>query len=171
MRYCPNNTYITGYDKKHALYEYQTDQYRRITHVEGTLEQYKGKRNEYAQSKAGREDRITQKMSPEDFDDGGHLIATIFNGDGNLANLVPMNNNLNRGAWEAMERDWNNLLDNGYDVYVDITVNYAPNSDSLRPISFNIEATIMKDGNFIISKIDNFQNKRGEKYKNIGELP
>ena len=167
----PNNTYITGYDKKHALYEYQTDQYRRITHVEGTLEQYKGKRNEYAQSKAGRKDRITQKMSPEDFDDGGHLIATIFNGDGNLANLVPMNNNLNRGAWEAMERDWNNLLDNGYDVHVDITVNYAPNSDSLRPTSFNIEATIMKDGNFILSKIDNFQNKRGEKYENIGELP
>lgn len=41
----------------------------------------------------GREDRLVT-------DDGGHLIASIFNGSGNLDNLVPMDSNLNRGAWK-----------------------------------------------------------------------
>ena len=54
---------------------------------------------------------------------GGHLIATIFNGDGNLANLVPMNRNLNRSALESMEADWARLL-LGYDVEVKIEVFY-----------------------------------------------
>lgn len=72
-----------------------------------SLERFDGKRNTYAQSHAGRSDRL-------ETDDGGHLIATIFNGDGNLDNLVPMNRNLNRGPWESMEREWAKLLETQY---------------------------------------------------------
>ncbi len=33
----------------------------------------------------------------------GHLIASVFNGPGERLNLLPMNGNLNKGAWKAME--------------------------------------------------------------------
>ena len=45
-----------------------------------------GKRNNYAQRVVGGNDRL-------DDDDGGHLVATIFKGSGNMDNLVPMNSN------------------------------------------------------------------------------
>lgn len=48
------------------------------------MEHFEGTRNQYAQSKVGRQDRIIKKQNPNDYDNGGHLIATIFNGDGNL---------------------------------------------------------------------------------------
>lgn len=44
----------------------------------------------YAQKVAESEDRLHD-------DEGGHLIASIFKGSGDLDNLVPMNSNLNKG--------------------------------------------------------------------------
>ena len=40
-------------------------------------------RNEYAQRIVGREDRLPD-------DEGGHLIASIFKGSGDIDNLVPV---------------------------------------------------------------------------------
>ena len=71
-------------------YKYITDTKGRISKVEANLELGKADRNSYAQRVVGREDRLPN-------DDGGHLIASIFNGSGNLDNLVPMNSTLNRG--------------------------------------------------------------------------
>ena len=53
------------------------------------LKNQTAKRNAYAQKVVGREDRKKE-------DEGGHLIASIFDGSGNLDHLVPMRRNLNR---------------------------------------------------------------------------
>ena len=74
-------------------YTYTTDSQGRVASCEGSLQLGDGKRNNYAQRVVGGNDRL-------DDDDGGHLIATIFKGSGNMDNLVPMNSNLNRGEWK-----------------------------------------------------------------------
>ena len=73
-------------------------------------------------------------------DDGGHLIASIFKGSGNLDNLVPMNSNLNRGEWKRLENSWAEALDNNKTVEVKISPVY--HGDSIRPVSFKIKYRI-----------------------------
>ncbi|MBE6049541.1 MAG: hypothetical protein E7214_02485 [Clostridium sp.] len=114
-------------------YKYITDANGRISKVEANLELGKANRNSYAQRVAGREDRLPN-------DDGGHLIASIFNGSGSLDNLVPMNSTLNRGDWKAMEKSWAKALDNGETVDVKIEPIYSGTSQ--RPISFEVEYKI-----------------------------
>ncbi|PMB05800.1 hypothetical protein CEN49_17285 [Fischerella thermalis CCMEE 5273] len=75
-------------------YAYQTDKLGPINSVDAELTSKKAKRNSYAQRNVGREDRQSN-------DHGGHLIASMFGGSGNIDNLVPMNKNLNQvlGLW------------------------------------------------------------------------
>ncbi|XTZ37853.1 DNA/RNA non-specific endonuclease [Salmonella enterica] len=42
-----------------------------------------------------------------------HLIASILNGPGEKLNLVPMDGNLNKGAWKQMENIWVKALSEG----------------------------------------------------------
>lgn len=115
-----------------------------------------GTRNNYAQQVAGREDRIRDKLNP---DDGGHIFATIFNGSGDLANLVPMNRNLNRGQWEVMESYWDELLHNSQiaDVSVEIKLNY-PSNGGKRPESFTITAKVTGNNGKSAKYYQNFTN-------------
>lgn len=164
----PNNDYYSGSDPSHAQYRYRTDSAGRVTSVDGDLELFDGKRNSYAQSQAGRGDRITKKTHPNSVpDEGGHLIATIFNGDGNLDNLVPMNRNLNRGPWESMEREWAKLLET-HDVHVEIGVFYPGNSSSLRPDSFIVQTTVInRDTGEKFFDVQRFLNQEGETFDSI----
>jgi len=57
-------------------------------------------------------------------DQGGHLIASIFNGAGDRVNLVPMNANLNMGRWRSMEHQWAGLVRSGHQVQVSINAVY-----------------------------------------------
>ena len=116
-------------------YKYQTDSKGRIVKVEGELKNKTAPRNSYDQRVAGREDR--QKG-----DDGGHLIASIFDGSGDLDNLVAMRANLNRGDWKTMENIWKRSLDKGQKVEVEIKPNYSGNSQ--RPVSFDVRYKIGK---------------------------
>jgi len=109
---------------------YTTDSLGRIDSVEGKLTLADGTRNEYAQSVAGRVDRLPT-------DDGGHLIASRFGGSGDLDNLVPMDSNLNRSAWKTMENEWATALQNGSEVNVSIDAIYE--GASQRPSEFLIE--------------------------------
>lgn len=80
-----------------------------------------------------------------------------------------MNRNLNRGPWEAMERDWADLLDKKYDVEVSISVVYPEGSNSLRPESFIIE-TIVTDpatGKKLANQTTIFDNLPDQIYKKI----
>ena len=109
------------------------------------LKNQTAKRNVYAQKVVGREDR-------KKGDEGGHLIASIFDGSGNLDNLVPMRRNLNRGDWRSMENTWKSALKKGQKVQVEIKINYS--GASQRPISFDVRYKIGKN----VWKTEKFKN-------------
>lgn len=92
----------------------------------------KNDRNTYQQCKAGK--------CGNTGDEGGHLIASIFNGPGEKINLVPMDGNLNKGVWKQMENDWAKALKDGKEINVKIEPIYKGNS--LSPESFNVTYSI-----------------------------
>ncbi|ASP25332.1 T7SS effector LXG polymorphic toxin [Bacillus velezensis] len=114
-------------------YTYTTDNYGRITSVKADLQLGEAKRNQYAQSKAGKPDRLTD-------DDGGHLIATQFKGSGQFDNIVPMNSQINRsgGKWYKLEQAWSQALKEEPPKKVTVTIENVYESDSLRPTLFDI---------------------------------
>ncbi len=114
-------------------YKYRTDNHGRISNVDADLQKGTAPRNKYAQSKVGGTDRLP-------FDQRGHLIASIFRGSGNLDNLVPMDANLNTGAYKTLENTWSKALDSGQKVEVNMKPIYG--GDSTRPSSFIVKYTI-----------------------------
>lgn len=76
-----------------------------------------GVRNNRDQLKAGGDDRL-----PDDH--GGHLIARIFGGSGELDNLVAMEKIVNRSDYRIMENQWKNALQEGKEVKVTIDIVY-----------------------------------------------
>lgn len=148
-------------------YYYKTDELGRIKEVKGKLnmdfieneytKQGKKKikvseRNESHQKLAGGADRLSN-------DHGGHLIASIFGGSGELDNLVAMGGNtVNLSSFKLLENTWKEALtsDPPQKVYVKIEPIYIGNSK--RPDSFNIIYTI--DGKKERKKI---YNEKGTK--------
>ena len=148
-----------GKDTKYTSsgYEYETDDSGRITNVSGNLRLKPAKRNPYAQRYVGGKFRLN-------LDDGGHLIASQFDGSGEIDNLVPMNSQINRsgGRWFHMETKWANALKKGQRVSVAISVQYSHNlAKKRRPKRFNVEYTI-KDATGAIIK---------HKFKDIANRP
>lgn len=92
-------------------------------------------RNTAAQRCVGGDDR-------EDYDDGGHLIATRFGGSGELDNLVPMSQDINRrsGEWYDLEESWAEELSRGNEVNVQIYIEYSEGSN--RPSGFDVMYTV-----------------------------
>jgi hypothetical protein len=116
-------------------YDYHTDEYGRVSKVEGTLDHKTMDRNTYQQCKAGR--------CGESGDEGGHLIASIFAGPGEGLNILPMNANLNKGEWKKLENSWANALKEGKKVEVKIEPVYL--GDGKRPDGFNVLYKIGKE--------------------------
>ena len=81
------------------------------------------------QLQAGRPDRRPS-------DDGGHFIASHFNGPSDSFNHFAQNSNFNRGAYRAMEDGWAMELRAGKKVVVDIVPHYA--GASRRPDSITV---------------------------------
>ncbi|WP_455853837.1 DNA/RNA non-specific endonuclease [Pantoea endophytica] len=119
----PNKTYKLDGNKT-----FKTDSLGRTESVESSLSWSKNDRNTYQQCKAGK--------CGVDGDEGGHLIASIFNGPGEKLNLVPMNGNLNKGAWKQMENMWANALKDGKQINVKVEPSYSGNNK--RPDSFTV---------------------------------
>ncbi|WP_249872883.1 DNA/RNA non-specific endonuclease [Oceanobacillus saliphilus] len=101
--------------------------------MEAKLELGKADRNQYAQRTVGHQDRLPT-------DDGGHLIANIFKGSGEIDNLVPMNATLNRKEYKSLENTWKRALGEGETVEVKIEPIY--NGNSSRPSKFEVEYKI-----------------------------
>lgn len=139
----PNADYIAN------GYTYKTDANGRVTDVAGKLELKTAERNSYQQGVSGREDRLPD-------DQGGHLIASIFNGPGDRLNMVPMNGNFNVGAWRDMERTLQDALKANKSVEVKIEVKYPAGSQ--RPESFRVTHVI--DG---VPETEMFKNVAGGK--------
>lgn len=114
-------------------YYYQTDELGRIKAAQGDLRLEDGVRNNRDQLKAGYEDRLPN-------DQGGHLIARIFGGSGELDNLVAMEKIVNRSDYRIMENQWKNALQEGKEVKVTIDIVY--DGVNKRPKEFNINYII-----------------------------
>jgi hypothetical protein len=114
-------------------YTYQTDNLGRVVAYSGRLRPITGDRNEYQQKVAGRSDRLAT-------DQGGHLLATIFDGPGEAINLVAQAAKLNLSAWKRMEYQWAAALAAGKTVQVEGQIVYPPGSK--RPSHFRIISTI-----------------------------
>ncbi|MFP1814123.1 DNA/RNA non-specific endonuclease [Lonsdalea quercina] len=139
-----NTVYKVDSDKT-----YHTDNLARPTQVEATLSANVKDRNGYQQCKAGK--------CGNPGDEGGHLIASIFNGPGEKLNLLPMDGNLNKGAWKQMENTWAKALNEGKDIKVNIQPSYTGNN--VRPDKFYVEYSI--NGGRPIS--ETFKNSPGGK--------
>ncbi|WP_126938266.1 DNA/RNA non-specific endonuclease [Veillonella sp. CHU740] len=124
--------------KENIIYEskgyyYQTDELGRIKVAQGDLRLEAGKRNNRDQLKAGYEDRLRG-------DHGGHLIARIFGGSGELDNLVAMDKIVNTIEYRDVEKLWENALKDGKAVNINITLDYA--EANKRPTGFNVKYEI-----------------------------
>ena len=135
----PNTIYKVDGNKT-----FQTDALGRTSSVEGILVASKSDRNTYQQCKAGK--------CGSSGDEGGHLIASIFNGPGEKLNLVPMDGNLNKGVWKQMENTWANALKDGKQVNVKIEPVYT--GENKRPDSFSVTYSI-DGGRPVIKDISN----------------
>ncbi|WP_204923296.1 DNA/RNA non-specific endonuclease [Pseudomonas syringae] len=107
---------------------YQTDELGRVDKVESSLSLNRNDRNTHQQCVAGK--------CGIDGDEGGHLIASIFNGPGVRLNLLLMNGNLNKGVWKFMENKWASALKEGKSV--DVKVEPVYNGQSVRPEKFAV---------------------------------
>jgi hypothetical protein len=105
----PNTTY------KANGYLYETDAEGRVSKVSGQLRDEVNDRNKYHQTSS-----VKKKDGVTGSDEGSHLIASIFKGPGEQINLLPMNGNLNKGAWKQMENLWAKELKAGKTVKVEI---------------------------------------------------
>jgi len=123
----PNTIYTVDGNKT-----YKTDSLGRVDSVESELSLNTNDRNKYQQCIAGK--------CGIDGDEGGHLIASIFNGPGEKLNLLPMNGNLNKGVWKTMENTWASALKEGKGVSVKIEPVYT--AKNVRPDSFNVTYSI-----------------------------
>ncbi|KQL39566.1 DNA-binding protein, partial [Bacillus sp. FJAT-21955] len=127
-------------------YTYTTDHYGRIVKVEASDLKYgEVKRNQYAQSNSGKPDRLLD-------DDGGHLIATIFKGSGDIDNLVPMNSQINRsgGKWYEMEQKWRKALASDPPKRVEVIIEPKYLNDSIRPSEFGVFYSIEGKEKYLI---------------------
>jgi hypothetical protein len=128
-----------------SRYLYETDEFGRVQKVSGKLELKPRGRNKYQQV---RSLEIKDGIIGED--EGGHLIAQIFNGPGEQINYVPQKAVLNNGAWKMMEKEWADALKQGKKVKVEISMIY---DKTKRPELFRVFYEI--DGEEIIKTFKN----------------
>lgn len=69
-----------------------------------------------------------------------YLITSILNGSGEKINMLPMNANLNRGAWKQMENTWAKALQDGKTVKVKIEPLFE--GTNIRPDKFKVKYSI-----------------------------
>lgn len=126
-------------------------------------------RDEGAQTDVGGEDR-------RDGDDGGHLVARIFNGSPGRENIVPMRDTINRGDYKKSENEIAKAKQEDKYVYDSGKVIYE--GESSRPSK--IERVYTIDGETRELKIDNVEGSydlledvkddiREEDYRNLEE--
>ena len=125
----PNHKYKVG---DHL---YETDELGRVNRVSGKLDLTTRDRNTYQQGKSAKENGIKDGLID---DDGGHLVASIFDGAGEQINYAPMNSNLNRSAWKRMENTWGKALKIPPPKEVKIDIKPIYEGASKRPEAFKV---------------------------------
>lgn len=136
----PNNEYVKN------GYQYKTDNKGRIVSAEGKLQ---------SKDHDGRSDMPDNmnkvgKGDQKKTDDRGHLIADQFNGSGDIANLVPMNGELNRGDYAKLENKLADAVKAGDDVRFRVDSVYSDNS--YRPSEFKVSYRINGEKDTVVFK-------------------
>ena len=117
-------------------YIYETDDLGRVNKVSGELELKNRGRLKHQQTNS-----VKWKDGIEG-DQGGHLIAQIFNGPGEQINYVPMKGSeVNLGQWRMLENKWQSALREGKRVSVEINLKYGTTK---RPEKFIVKYNIDK---------------------------
>ena len=160
------------YEAGEGKYKYETDKQGRIKRCYGELELHPdNERNNYAQRKAGGEDRRTGEINSKD--DGGHLIGRRFGGSAEVDIIVAQDSKLNRGEYKKMEDNWESYLketnENGeqkYHVNVDIRCKYnevkedTGKKDSERPSEIYVYSKVTdNEGNVVGKQVYRFKNE------------
>ena len=114
-------------------YTYYTDADRNITKVSGIIELNDAKRIPSAQK------AIVQRTGIPGEDQGGHLIAKIFNGSGDIDNLVAMDRVVNQSEYRRVENAIKKAVMEGNVVSVEIEV---IRNGSKRPSEFKFSYSI-----------------------------
>ncbi len=128
-----DNELVASSESEINGYKYTTDEMGRTVSAEGKLKLApETGRNKKLQKDAGGKDRLKT-------DDGGHLIARQFGGNGEM-DLVAQDGLLNKGPYNRLENKWADALKKGDDVFVKIEPRYVGNS--LRPESFKVSYSI-----------------------------
>ena len=129
-------------------YNYHTDELGRVNNVNGKLNFKTKGRNTYQQGKS-----VDLKDGIKGEDDGGHIIAQIFNGPGEQINYVPQTQTLNRGDWKAMENEWKEFFNNNPKGEIKIDIQIIYDGTSKRPEGFNVVYYL--DGKINTRQFDN----------------
>lgn len=160
------------YETGDGEYKYETDKQGRIKRCYGKLELHpEQERNNYAQLKAGGEDRRTDEITGKD--EGGHLIGRRFGGSPEIDNIIAQDSKLNRGDYKKMEDNWESYLkekdENGepkYHVYADIRCKYnevkedTGKKDSERPSDIFVYSKVTDNqDNVVEKKVYRFKNE------------
>ena len=114
-------------------FTYQTDADRNITKVFGIVELKDVQRIPSAQK------AIVEQTGRPGEDHGGHLIAKIFNGSGDIDNLVAMDRLVNQSEYRRVENAIKKAVKEGNVVSVEIDV---IRNGSKRPSEFTISYSI-----------------------------
>lgn len=114
-------------------YTYYTDADRNITKVSGIIELNDAKRIPSAQK------AIVEQTGRPGEDHGGHLIAKIFNGSGDIDNLVAMDRVVNQSEYRRVENAIKKAVMEGNVVSVEIEV---IRNGSKRPSEFKFSYSI-----------------------------
>lgn len=138
----------------------------------------KGVRDTQAQRSAGGADRKND-------DDGGHLIGTRFNGAPDSRNIDAQNANLNRSSYNQREKSWQNSINNGDKVYVNIETTKSNGSErpdaymgysitehpdgSREWDAFSYQNTSKSEQELWNKELDAFDNENPEPYSNSVE--
>lgn len=114
-------------------YTYYTDADRNITKVSGIIELNDAKRIPSAQK------AIVEQTGIPGEDHGGHLIAKIFNGSGDIDNLVAMDRVVNQSEYRRVENAIKKAVMEGNVVSVEIEV---IRNGSKRPSGFKFSYSV-----------------------------
>lgn len=119
----------------------------------------KDKRNLYVQRMVGRDDN---SQLPND--DDGHLIATIFGGEGNIDNLISIDKTVNRsgGACYKLEQEGKEAIEDNKFVSVEIYLIYEDNT--IRPRS--IKVVYFTDGVRKVKEVKNIDSNKNNNKNN-----
>ena len=117
-------------------FTYQTDADRNITKVFGLVELKDAQRIPSAQK------AIVEQTGRPGEDHGGHLIAKIFNGSGDIDNLVAMDRLVNQSEYRKIENSIKKAVMEGNVVSVEIEV---IRNGGKRPSGFEFSYSINRE--------------------------